>query len=139
MSTLLLYMFWAADQNVENPNILSATWAIWINEFARLCTQVCGHQWPFFNSVQRYGLPSIWTCHVLQTARISESPTERWHNGPTYQSHVDSELHPNAHRGNEDDHWNGTQLDAHQAHDTKELNSHHSKNKDLRKREGAAG
>lgn len=34
-----------------------------------------------------------------------------------YQGNMDSELHSNAHRGNENDHRDGTQLDSHQPHE----------------------
>lgn len=49
---------------------------------------------------------------------------------------MNSELHSNAHRGNQDDHRDGAQLDANQTHDTKQLHCHHGQNKDLRKGRG---
>lgn len=42
----------------------------------------------------------------------------------SYQGHVDGELHSNAHRGDENDHRDSTQLDSHEPHEAKELHSH---------------
>lgn len=42
----------------------------------------------------------------------------------SYQGHMDGELHSNAHRGDENDHRDSTQLDPHQPHEAKQLHSH---------------
>lgn len=48
-----------------------------------------------------------------------------------HQGHVDGKLHTDAHRGDEDDHRDGAQLDAHQPHDAKQFHSHHGQDGDL--------
>lgn len=52
----------------------------------------------------------------------------------TYQSHMDSKLYSNAHRGNENDHGNSAQLNSHQPHETKELHRHKRKDQHLKVR-----
>lgn len=47
---------------------------------------------------------------------------------------MDGKLHSDAHRGDEDDHRNGTQLDSHQPHETKELHGHKRQNQHLREK-----
>lgn len=49
-----------------------------------------------------------------------------------YQSYMDCKLHSNAHRGNENDHRDGAQLDCHQSHEAKKLHSHEREHKHLR-------
>ena len=46
---------------------------------------------------------------------------------------MDRELHSNAHGGDENDHWDGTELDANQTHDSKQLHSHHGQDEDLQR------
>lgn len=50
---------------------------------------------------------------------------------------MDGELHADAHRGNEDDHRNGAQLDSHQPHKAKQLHSHERKHQHLKEEGGA--
>lgn len=49
-----------------------------------------------------------------------------------YQSYMDCKLHSNAHRGDENDHRDSTQLDCHQSHEAKKLHSHEREHKHLR-------
>lgn len=50
-----------------------------------------------------------------------------------HQSHVDRELHSDAHRGDENDNRNRTQLDSHQPHEAKELHRHEREHQHLRR------
>lgn len=49
----------------------------------------------------------------------------------SYQGDVNGELHSNAHGGDQDDHRDGAQLDANQAHDAKQFHRHHGQDKHL--------
>lgn len=54
----------------------------------------------------------------------------------TYQCDVNGELHSDAHRGDQNDHRDGAQLDADQTHDAEQLHCHHGQDKHLRRRHG---
>lgn len=49
----------------------------------------------------------------------------------TYQRHMNGELNANTDGSNEDDHGDSAQLNAHEAHDSKQLHRHHSQDEDL--------
>lgn len=48
---------------------------------------------------------------------------------------MDSELHSNAHRGDENDHRDSAQLDSHQPHEAKQLHCHERKHQHLKRKE----
>ena len=52
-------------------------------------------------------------------------------NVKTYIAHVKSEFHANANRYHKCNCWNGAQLDADETHESKQLNSDHSQDKNL--------
>lgn len=48
---------------------------------------------------------------------------------------MDSEFHSNAHRGDENDNRDGTQLNFHQPHEAKQLHSHERKHQHLKRKQ----
>ena len=49
----------------------------------------------------------------------------------THQTHMNGKFHSNPDRHNQNDGRNGTQLDANQSHEAKQLHHHHSQHKHL--------
>lgn len=116
---------WSAWQFIDGAGLQ-------FTELSHLCLLSAGvkgvHHMPSLNLSTLPSTRKVTSPFVVKTDELPV-PSRAY----AYQSHVNSELNTNAYGGHKDHHGDGTQFDAQESHDTKELHSHHRQDQHLRR------